>query len=195
LTLSRTRDSLALANTLQAKQAGLKDQVLEYRMVDWRSVKPYMEVMGAVLGVSVPMLEAQVKEDPKAAGFHHIDVSLQTDPVKEAIAYACRDAIWTRELYDKQVEEHNNRVGNITEAQFIRDANDFSAGLLAETAAYGYLADKALLERYIAQVSHIVDAEEQALLTQLRTDLGWPLPTTSVEPPPTLFGVVGVKVG
>ena len=177
LRLGNIACTLSLSNTLQAQNAGLKDQVLEYHLVDYRQVKTYKQVLIEGKGVHPAELEKAKDGDPIWA-FNTIDVT--KSPL--SVEYACNDAIWCRYLLDTLVEEHDALVGNPEQAKFIRWSNDQTTALLSESAAEGYLADPAILQKYITDREGAIAAEELAIMEEIRQHLGWQTDTAPANP-------------
>lgn len=175
--------TLSLSNTLQAQNAGLKDQVLEYHLVDYRQVKTYKQVLIEGKGIHPAELEKAKDGDPIWA-FNTIDVT--KSPL--SVEYACNDAIWCRYLLDTLVEEHDELVGNAEQAAFIRWSNDQTTALLSESAAEGYLADPAILQKYITDREAAIAQEEADLMQKIRIAMKWVNPDA---PPPVPQEITG----
>lgn len=183
LRLGNIACTLSLSNTLQAQNAGLKDQVLEYHLVDYRQVKTYKQVLIEGKGLHPAELEKAKDGDPIWA-FNTIDVT--KSPL--SVEYACNDAIWCRHLLDTLIEEHNELVGNPEQAAFIRWSNDQTTALLSESAAEGYLADPAILQKYITDREAAIAQEEADLMQEIRIAMKWVDPDA---PPPAPQEITG----
>jgi DNA polymerase I-like protein with 3'-5' exonuclease and polymerase domains len=169
IVLNEIRDSYVLANTLQARNVGLKDLVLEYEMVPFKETVSYINLVGEIRGFSEEQVKQLSKDESPELGFQKIDVS----KYPKAVQYACDDAIWTRELWDVLVSEHDNLVGDHEAAELLRIANDDTAALLAESASEGYLIDRSLLEQYIKDKEVEIADEERGLSEEVRQLMGW----------------------
>lgn len=178
LRVSEVRDTHMLSNTLQATNGGLKDQVLEYGLADYKQVQTYAQVVAEAKGLTLAQLEKADKNDATLWGFHTIEITKS----ERATNYACNDAIWARDLLDTLASEHDNLVGDPERAAQIRAWTDDATLLLAESASQGYLVNGGLLEESIRQRAGFVKQEEQELLSILAKDMGW-----DFTPPASLF--------
>lgn len=171
VTFSEIRCTLTLSNMLQAQSAGLKEQVLEYGLVNFRDVLSYKALMMIVKGLSVEQIDTLLGRRKIEDVWSFAAINMQEHP--RAVTYACDDSIWVRELLDVLEQEHDELVGDATNAALIRQANNDTTVLLAQDSAKGYIISQDELTDFINTYTREVDAEEADLLDQVCTAMGW----------------------
>src|ERR1019366_2667711 len=165
----RIKDTYLLSNTLQAREPGLKDQILAYGLEKYTEVSHYLQLVANRMGIDVDTLKVRGKEDSSLYSFGQFDPAHD----KTALLYACRDAQWTRELLPLLEEEHDALVGGKVNAELIRDAQDRTCNFLASATSEGYVVDLEELQCAIEEKTTHNNFLEDNLRGEVKNILGW----------------------